>query len=266
MPVAVEPEQVRAAVGRLDPFVASAAHSVPVEALDALEGCRRRFQLRFLEGHREPALGAAGAPDSPRHRDRRLDVIRRLLGQLAVDAWREAIPDGALAAAAGRIGLTLAEAEALQLVAPLRRLARMLHGFATGFSWMTEVPFRHPLGSLTVHGVLDLHLSGPPGDAAVCLVPGRNGNSPAAVSIVLEELRTRVAAGRQVRAALFGIDQEEERLRWASDAPVTPAEIEARLRSAVELGPPLADVLERRGCEALGCGFVRRCHPPERGL
>jgi ATP-dependent exoDNAse (exonuclease V) beta subunit len=266
MPVAVEPEQVRAAVGRLDPFVASAAHLVPVEALDALEGCRRRFQLRFLEGHREPALGAAGAPDSPRHRDRRLDVIRRLLGQLAVDAWREGIPDGALAAAAGRIGLTLAEAEALQLVAPLRRLARMLHGFATGFSWMTEVPFRHPLGSLTVHGVLDLHFSGPPGDAAVCLVPGRNGNSPAAVSIVLEELRTRVAAGRQVRAALFGIDQEEERLRWASDAPVTPAEIEARLRSAVELGPALADVLERRGCEALGCGFVRRCHPPERGL
>jgi hypothetical protein len=34
----------------------------------------------------------------------------------------------------------------------------------------------------------------------------------------------------------------------------------------VELGPALADVLERRGCEALGCGFVRRCHPPERGL
>jgi hypothetical protein len=30
--------------------------------------------------------------------------------------------------------------------------------------------------------------------------------------------------------------------------------------------PALAEGLERGGCEALGCGFVRRCHPPERGL
>jgi hypothetical protein len=265
-PVAVDPEQVRAALQRLEPFVATVAPSVPLEALDVLEGCRRRFQLRFLEGHREPGLGAASAPDSPRHRDRRLEVVRRLLGQLATDAWRDGIPDGALAAAAGRIGLTLAEAEALQLVGPLRRLARMLHGFTTGFTWATGVPFRHALGSVMVHGVLDLHLSGAQGDAAVYLVPGRHGGSPAAPSILLAELRSRGGDGRQVRAALFGIDQEDEKLRWASDAPVARAEIEARLRSAVELGPALVDGLERRGCEALGCGFVRRCHPPERGL
>jgi hypothetical protein len=117
-----------------------------------------------------------------------------------------------------------------------------------------------------VHGVLDLHLSGAPGDAAVCLVPGRHAGSPASQSIILAELRSRVEAGRQVRAAVFGIDQEDERLRWASDAPVAAVEIEARLRSAVDIGPALVDGLERRGCEALGCGFVRRCHPPERGL
>jgi hypothetical protein len=183
-----------------------------------------------------------------------------------MDSWRDGIPDGALAAAAGRIGLTLAEAEALQMGGPLRRLARMLHGFTTGFSWVTGVPFRRPLGSAMVHGVLDLHLSGAPGDAAVCLVPGRHGGSPAGLSVILAELRSRGGEGRQVRAAFFGIDQEGEKLRWASDPPVAPAEIEAQLRSAVGLGPALVDGLEQRGCEALGCGFVRRCHPPERGL
>ena len=85
-------------------------------------------------------------------------------------------------------------------------------------------------------------------------------------SVVIEALRARAGEGRQVRAALLGVDQEDERLRWASDAPVDAVEIEARLRSAVELGPALAEGLERSGCEALGCGFVRRCHPLERGL
>ena len=246
-PVMVDPEQVRAGLRRLEPFVASAAPAVPLEALDALEGCRRRFQLRFLEGHREPGLGAAAAPDSPRHRDRRLDVIRRLLGQLAMDAWRDGIPDDALATATGRIGLTLAEAEALQLVGPLRRLARMLHGFTTGFSWVTGVPLRHPLGSVMVHGVLDLHLSGAPGDAAVCLVPGRHAGFPAGLSIVLagspDPGRNRAAGqGRALRdrpggrPAALGLGRSRH-----------PGRIEARLRSAGKLGPALADGLERRG-------------------
>jgi len=264
--LAVDPEQVRLALRRLEPVDAATEPVVPFEALAALEGCHRRFQLRFLEGHREPGLGAAPAPDSPRHRDRRVEVLRRLLGALAVDAWRDGLPDGALAAAAGSVGLTLAEAGALQLVGPLRRLARTLHPFTAGFSWAAQVPFRHRFGSVTVQGVLDLHLSGVPGEAVVCLVPGRHGGSPASTTVVLEALRARAGEGRQVRAALFAIDSEDERLRWASEGPVAPAEIEGRLRAALELGPALADALERRGCEALGCGFVRRCHPAERGL
>ena len=99
-PLAVDPEQVRLALRRLEPVIASPDASLPLEALDAVEGCRRRFQLRFLEGHREPGLGAAPAPESPRHRDRRLEVLRQLLGALALEAWRDGVPDGALAAAA----------------------------------------------------------------------------------------------------------------------------------------------------------------------
>ena len=239
---------------------------MPLEALHALEECPRRFQLRFLEGHREPGLGAAPHAGSPRHRDRRVEGLRQMLGALPVEAWREGVPDDALAAAAGRAGLTLAEAEALQLLRPLRRLARVLRAFTAEFSWATAVPFQVRLGSTSVHGVFDLLLSGAPGDAAVSLVPGVQARSPASMSLLLEALRARAPEGRQLRAALLGVDQQDERLHWASDGTVSPAEVEARLRSAVSLGPALAVALERHGCEALGCGFVPRCHPPKRGL
>src|SRR5262249_10498300 len=160
---AVDPTEVQLALRRLEPVTVDAPASVPLAALDALQGCSRRFQLRFLEGHREPGLGDAPALDSPRHRDRRIAVIRELLAALHMEAWRTGIPDDALAAAAGRIGLTLAETEALQLVRPLRRLARALHGFIGEFSWTTGVPFQVRLGSASVHGVFDLLLSGAPG-------------------------------------------------------------------------------------------------------
>jgi superfamily I DNA/RNA helicase len=262
----VDPAEVQLALRRLEPVTLSPVASVPLAALDVLEGCRRRFQLRFLEGLREPGLGAGPASGSPRHRDRRIEALRELVGAIPVDAWRAGVPEDALAAAAGRVGLTLAEAEALQLARPVRRLARTLRAFAGEFSWATGVPFHVRLGSAWVHGVLDVLLSGGPGDAAVCLVPGGQARSVASVSVVLEALRARAPEGRQVRAALFGVDQQDERLQWASDATVAPAELEARLRSAMSLGPALADALERRACEALGCGFLGRCHPPERGL
>ena len=263
----VDPTQVRLALGRLEPVIVSPEPSVPLEGLAALEGCSRRFQLRFLEGHREPELGAASGSGSSRHRDRRLEALRQILAALPLTAWRSGIPDDALGAAAGRVGLTLAEAEALQLARPLRRLAHALRGFtAADFSWATGVPFQARMGTTWVQGVFDLLLSGAPGDAAVCLVPGVQAEAPASVAVVLESLRSRVPEGRQLRVALVGVDQRDERLHWVSDPTVTLAAVEARLRSAVSLGPALADPLERHGCEALGCGFLRRCHPPDRGL
>jgi hypothetical protein len=193
-------------------------------------------------------------------------VIRQLLAVLPVEAWRDGVPDQALAAAAGRGGLSLAEAEALRLGAPLRRLARALRGFTAGFSWAGGIPFEVQLGTATVHGRFDLTLTGPPGEAVVSLVPGGQAESPASSTVLLEALRARAGEGRQLRAALFAVDGVEERLRWASQPPVPPAEVEARLHAALAAGTALAERLERRGCEALGCGFVRRCHPPDRGL
>jgi hypothetical protein len=122
------------------------------------------------------------------------------------------------------------------------------------------------LGTAAVHGRFDLTLTGPPGEAVVSLVPGGRAESPASLAVLLEALRARAGEGRQIRAALFAVDGDEERLRWASQPPAAPEEVEARVRAAVAAGTTLAERLERRGCEALGCGFVGRCHPSDRGL
>ena len=71
---------------------------------------------------------------------------------------------------------------------------------------------------------------------------------------------------RAILDALFAVDGDQERLHWASHPPAAPEEVEARVRAAFAAGTTLAERLERRGCEALGCGFVRRCHPSDRGL
>jgi ATP-dependent exoDNAse (exonuclease V) beta subunit len=265
-PVPVDPERVRAALRRLEPAVRPEETSLGLEALDALAGCPRRFQLRCLEGHREPGAGMVGATLSPRHRDGRLEVLRELLALLPRDAWAAGLPDEALGAAAGRIGLTLAEARALNLLAPLRRLGRALRPFTADFVWSTGVPFRLPLGAASVEGRFDLHLSGPPGEAVLWLAAGARPGSEASVSVLVEALRQAASEGRAVRAAVFCIDGEEEKLRWLSAAPVVAAVLAERLVPALRLGPELAPCLDRTACEALGCGFLGRCHPPGRGL
>jgi len=261
----VDPEQVERALRRLQPMAIAPAAAVTLDALQALEGCRRRFQLRVLEGAREPGLGAAAETGSPRHRDARLDVLRRLVAALPLDAWRGGVQAEALAVAAGSVGLTLAETEALQLARPLRRLARALRGFSTGFSWSSAVPFEVSLGNASVRGAFDLLLLGPPGAAVVCLVPGRQAGG-AMVTTLLEALRGRIAENLELRAAVFPVEGDEERLHWASESPVASSSIEARLTAALALGPGLAEGIERSACEALGCGFLPRCHPRERGL
>ena len=238
---------------------------VPVDALEVLDGCPRRFQLRFLEGHREPRAGTGGEGLSPRHRDGRLEAIRSLVAALAPEAWGAGLPDEVLGAAAGRAGLTLSEAEALDLLRPLRRLGRALRTFTAGFSWSTAVPFHVRLGEASVEGRFDLLLSGAPGEAALRLVAGaREGR--ATVAVLLAALRERAGEGREVRAAAFPVDGDEETIRWRSEPSVAPSALEAGLVSALALGSALAPALDRPACEALGCGFVARCHSSGRGL
>jgi hypothetical protein len=86
------------------------------------------------------------------------------------------------------------------------------------------------------------------------------------VTVLLEALRGRTTEGLELRAAVFPVDGDEERLHWASEPPVASSSLDARLTATLALGPGLTEGIERAACEALGCGFVPRCHPPERGL
>ncbi|MGZ6029398.1 MAG: 3'-5' exonuclease, partial [Myxococcaceae bacterium] len=266
-PPEIDPSRTRSALRRLEPVrVRPGVAEVPLDALVPLDGCTRRFQLRVLEGHREPGAGAVGMPLGPRHRDGRLDGVRRLLATLPREAWAAGLPEAALAAAAGRSGLTLAEAEALRLVAPLRRLGQALRPFADGFVWSAAVPFRVELGACAVDGALDLLLSGERGDAAVLCTPGARGEPGGASAVLLEALRRKAGPDRQVRVAIFPLDGDEVKLRWVSEPPVELEALTGRLDAALAVGQTLAAALDRPACEALGCGFVARCHPSGRGL
>jgi len=262
----IDPVRTGAALRRLEPAgVRPSVAEVPVDALAPLEGCARRFQLRFLEGHREPGAGGAGASLGPRHRDGRLDGVRELLAALPAEAWAAGLPDAALAAAAGRTGLTLTEAEALGRIGPVRRLGQALRAFTDGFVWTAAVRFRVELGASAVRGGFDLLLSDERGDAAVVCLPGRS-ESGAVSSVLLEALRRATGEGRPVRAAVFPLDGDEAKLRWVSSAEVELADVSRRLDAGLAQGPALAPALDRPACEALGCGFLRRCHPTGRGL
>ncbi len=60
-PPEINPSRTRSALRRLEPVrVRPGVAEVPVDALVPLDGCTRRFQLRFLEGHREPGAGGVG--------------------------------------------------------------------------------------------------------------------------------------------------------------------------------------------------------------
>ncbi len=84
--------------------------------------------------------------------------------------------------------------------------------------------------------------------------------------MLLEALRRKAGADRQVRAAVFPVDGDEAKLRWISEPPVELAALAGRLEAALALGSTLAAALDCPACEALGCGFVARCHPAGRGL
>jgi hypothetical protein len=206
--------------------------------------------------------------DSLRHRDARPELVRALLAGIPVKALVEALPSSLVEPALARLGLTVGEAEALDLLDPLRRLGRAVRGFAEGWQWETGVPFRLTLGNVALEGRHDLLFSNHRGRAALALAfgPSRSGGYPVLTTALLEALGEVAPATGQVRAAVVSVDGALERIQWLAQAPLTRTELTAVARGALELEEPLAPVLERPRCEALGCGFASRCHLGKRGL
>ncbi len=269
-PPPAQVERALAVLSRLEapPTRALESVTVPVEAVEDHRSCARRFQLRHLGGHREGPGRGAGSLDSLRHRDARPELVRALLAGIPVKALVEALPSSLVEPALARLGLTVGEAEALDLLDPLRRLGRAVRGFAEGWQWETGVPFRLTLGNVALEGRHDLLFSNHRGRAALALAfgPSRSGGYPVLTTALLEALGEVAPATGQVRAAVVSVDGALERIQWLAQAPLTRTELTAVARGALELEEPLAPVLERPRCEALGCGFASRCHLGKRGL
>jgi ATP-dependent helicase/nuclease subunit A len=266
----VEVERALAMLARLEapPDRAVDRVAIPAEAVEDHRRCPRRFQLRHLEGHREGPGRAAGLVVSPRHRDARAGLVRALLSNLPANALVEGLPPGMLGPVLGRMGLTVGEAEALDLLAPLRRLARPLRGFADGWQWEAGVPFQLSLDNVILEGRHDLMFSNSRGAAALALAfgPAPLSGYPVLTSALLEALGEGAPVGGELRAAVVPVDTAVERIQWSGQPPLTRAQLTEVARGALQLEEPLAPVLERSRCEALGCGFASRCHPGKRGL
>ena len=187
---------------------------------------------------------------------------------IAGEAWAGGLPEAALAAGAGRVGLTLAEAEALRLA-------------AAGAASRAGAPRASPADS--------------PGPRrcrsgwswerwrstarSTCSCPETAGTPPCRSCRVRGPSRARRRRCSSRRCGARAGDGRADPRRGGSPrrergeaAPGCPDRRWTSPRSLPVSTPRSHSVqrwpvpCQRPACEALGCGFLARCHPPERGL
>ena len=264
----VDPARVQRALERVRPArppdVAPA--SLSLEALEDAAGCARRFRLRWVEGHRERPGRGAIAPTSPRHRDAAPALARQLLAALPPASWAEGVPEALVAPALARLGLSPGEGGALGILPALRRIAPALRSLASGWRWRPAVPVVLELGEAEVRDVLPLLLEGPDGRRALTLVPGPPGieGAPATEAVLLAALGE--GEDRHLEVAAVPLEGGGPTVEW-TDAPRLGQEaLRSAATAAVEALRSLPPVIPVERCQALGCGFLARCHGRTRGL
>ena len=264
----VEPARVERALERLRPAPPTDSAPVPLslEALEDAAGCPRRFRLRWVEGHREGPGRGAIAPSSPRHRDAAPALARQLIALLPAASWAEGVTDAGALPALARLGLSPGEASALGILPVLRRIAPALRSLGTGWTWRTWVPVQLELGPAEVRDVLPLLLEGPGGCRAVTVVPGPPGTegTPATEAVLLAALG--VDAGRPVEVASVPLEGGGPMLTWTKAPRLGEQGLRSAATAAVEARHALPEVIPIERCQALGCGFLARCHGKTRGL
>jgi ATP-dependent helicase/nuclease subunit A len=245
--------------------------SVRLEArqLEDFHRCQRRAWLLHGVGL-SPGAGEAGQATSleelpVRHVGARESVLLGLASALSQDDWAAGVPDAALGPHLAVLGLSLGEARALRLLAPLRALAAteaMKAAVASGtmveageLVLSTGEALLVARAALAFHDAETLHL------LVIAL------GTPPPLGLDAYRVTTSVlwhaaeGAGRARRVGLSFVDGPDAEPFWLDTAPLSPealaGEAEAFLHAAA--GVPATLPVER--CEALGCGFRRRCHP-----
>jgi hypothetical protein len=148
----------------------------------------------------------------------------------------------------------------------LRRIAPALRTLGAGWTWRPAVPVVLELGEAEVRDVLPLLLEGPDGRRALTLVPGPPGieGAPATEAVLLAALGE--GEGRRLEVAAVPLEGGGPTVAWTDAPRLGQQALRSAATAAVEAHRSLPPVIPVERCEALGCGFLARCHGRTRGL
>jgi ATP-dependent helicase/nuclease subunit A len=274
----VEAEAARAALQRIRAPLRPSFDGVPLEvaALEDFYRCPRRHWLLHQVGLLpEPGEGGVSCGDFPvRHVAARGALLASLAARLSTAEWASGAADAALVPHLSVLGLSLGEARALGLLAPLRSFAgtaAMGRALASGALTLGE-GFALNLGPAVLLSKATLFWAEAGTLHLVVLVPG--SPPPAgllAFSVTVSALwhAAAVSSTAPLRVGLSFVDGPDAEPRWAESAPLSPVELVHEVRAMLQAGSGLPVSRPLEVCEALGCTFSPRCHPqaahPESG-
>jgi ATP-dependent helicase/nuclease subunit A len=242
-------------------------------AVEDFRRCPRRYVLLQTLGL--PPAGDGLFADAPwvgelsvRHRAARGRLLCTLAARLESADWQAGVPDAALTPHLAVLGLSLGEARALGLLAPLQALARTRALEAAAHSGAlaggVDMALQLEEAQLRVRATLVWPVEG---RLEVLLL--RPGAPPAlgleayavTTSVVLHALAPHGPARVGVAFA-DGLDVEP---LWLAAPPLSRSALALEVEALLRAGPKLPQARPPERCEALGCGFRARCHPGFQG-
>ncbi len=250
--------------------------AVPLEAaaLEEFRRCPRRHwlldEVGLLPGPADAGEAALSAELPLRHRAARGQLLASLASALSAPAWAAGVPEAALVPHLAVLGLSLGEARALRLVAPLRALAatRALKAALASGSAAPSAELVLPAGPALLVARATLVWKDADALHLLLMVPGAPPplglEAFAVTGSVLWHAAAPEASG--CRVGLSFVDGPDAEPRWL-DAPVLSREtLAAEAQALLQVSAGLPGRRPVDVCEALGCGFRSRCHPEARGL
>ena len=242
---------------------------LPATALEDFHRCPRRHwllhQVGLLPGA-DDGGGAVSARELPvRHVGARESLLADLASALGLEAWAAGVPDGALAPHLTVLGLSLGEARALRLVAPLRALAAtqaVKRAVASGVATPSgELVLAAGPALLLARATLlwadteALHL--------LLLVSGKPPPFGLDAFQVTSSVLWHAAKPRAsvCRVGLSFVDGPDAEPRWLDSPPLSRAALAEEAQALLDASGAIPGCLPVSRCHGLGCGFLSRCHP-----
>ena len=249
--------------------------AVPLEAarLEDARRCPRREVLLHQLGLAPEGEEVVGVPWvaalGPRHRGARARLLGELAGALSAADWAAGAGDEAVRPHLVVRGLSLGEARALDLLAPLQGLAgtKAVRAALRSGALRSGVELAVDAGEVRLLVRAPLCWEDASGLSVLLLLPGEPPASLESWSVTtsvvlhaLEPLATRARVG------LSFLGEAGQEPRWVESAPLSIQVLAAEAHALLRRTREEADGRPHATCVALRCGFVGRCHPSPPGL